>query len=193
MEHIRVLIPVSIFSLVIGYHLGKYTLSNNQVKVVKNVSSEEILIKLEDDDEEEEEDDIVEINSLSHNGIEGEVKMALVVRQDLEMTKGKIAAQCCHAAVTCYRLMTSNPNSASYNPCMMNRWLNGGQTKITLKCPNKDLMDELFAHAIDLGVNAYVVHDAGRTQVVAGSATVLGLGPAPKMILDQITKELKLY
>lgn len=30
---------------------------------------------------------------------EEEYKMVLVVRTDLQMTKGKIAAQCCHAAV----------------------------------------------------------------------------------------------
>ena len=54
-------------------------------------------------------------------------------------------------------------------------------------------MDELYAKAISLGVNSTVIHDAGRTQIVAGSATVLGLGPAPKSVLDQITGDLKLY
>ena len=76
---------------------------------------------------------------------------------------------------------------------MVNRWLRGGQAKITLKCPDKEVMDELYAKAIAMGVNANVIHDAGRTQIAAGSATVLGLGPAPKAVLDQITGELKLY
>ena len=46
---------------------------------------------------------------------------------------------------------------------------------------------------MSIGVNAAIIHDAGRTQIAAGSATVLGLGPAPKAVLDQITGDLKLY
>ena len=64
---------------------------------------------------------------------------------------------------------------------------------MTLQVPNQEEMDLLFAKAMSLGVNAYIVHDAGRTQIAAGSATVLGLGPAPKLVMDQITGELKLY
>lgn len=142
----------------------------------------------ESDDEEEE-----EIDSRALNGIPGEVRMALVVRQDLGMTKGKIAAQCCHAALACYRLIAGDPTKESYNPSLVQRWLHGGQAKITLKCPDEPSMDEMFAHAVHLGVNAYVVHDAGRTQIASGSSTVLGLGPAPKPVLDKITGNLKLY
>ncbi|SCU83815.1 LAFA_0D05996g1_1 [Lachancea sp. 'fantastica'] len=147
----------------------------------------------DEDEEDEEEEDEVEINSLSLNDIPGEVRMALVIRQDLGMKKGKIAAQCCHAALACYRLIATDPSRDSYNLEMTQRWLYGGQAKITLKCPDKENLDELFAMALSLGVNSYVVHDAGRTQIAAGSATVLGLGPAPKAVLDQITGDLKLY
>ncbi|SSD61187.1 related to Peptidyl-tRNA hydrolase 2 [Saccharomycodes ludwigii] len=146
----------------------------------------------ENEDEDEDEDEI-EIDSSSLNDISGEVRMALVIRQDLQMTKGKIAAQCCHAALACYRLIATDPKKESYNLPLVNRWLHGGQAKITLKCPNKEDMDLMFAQAISMGVNAYVVHDAGRTQIAAGSATVLGLGPAPKAVLDKITGNLKLY
>lgn len=51
----------------------------------------------------------------------------------------------------------------------------------------------LQAAAMSLSLTAKVVHDAGRTQVAAGSATVLGIGPAPKSLIDQITGSLKLY
>ncbi|CCE61181.1 hypothetical protein TPHA_0A00960 [Tetrapisispora phaffii CBS 4417] len=134
-----------------------------------------------------------EIESLQLNDVPGEVRLALVIRQDLQMTKGKIAAQCCHAALQCFRNIAVNSEKISYNPVMTDRWLRNGQAKITLKCPDKELMDELFAKAISLGVNACVIHDAGRTQIEAGSATVLGLGPAPKQVLDLITGDLKLY
>ena len=137
--------------------------------------------------------DEVAIDSSLLNNIPGEVRMSLVVRQDLKMGKGKAAAQCSHATLALYKKM-SDPQLQAYNPHMLRRWEYGnGQAKITLQVPTQEDMDLLFATAMSLGVNAYIVHDAGRTQIAAGSATVLGLGPAPKSVMDQITGGLKLY
>ena len=36
-------------------------------------------------------------------------------------------------------------------------------------------------------------HDAGRTQIAAGSVTVLALGPAAAADIDQVTGHLKLF
>ncbi|AAS50983.1 ABR210Wp [Eremothecium gossypii ATCC 10895] len=200
------ILSVTMASLATGYYLGQIyggathaCLSElNAQAVLKQVKdraesasrdAEELDSTYEDDSDEE----VVEVSSLPLNDIPGEVRMALVIRQDLGMTKGKIAAQCCHAALACYRLMAEDVTRVSYNRDMVMRWLQRGQAKITLKCPDKETMDELFAKAMALGVNCHVVHDAGRTQIAAGSATVLGLGPAPKAVLDEITGELKLY
>ena len=44
-------------------------------------------------------------------------KMVLVVRQDLGMGKGKIAAQCCHAAVDCVQIAAAKqPRPAADEP-----------------------------------------------------------------------------
>ena len=189
------LFTIVTLSLATGYYIGQSIPlekkdNNKQITITQKKKEKENNTDIEDDYESDEE---YEIDSLSLNDVPGEVRMALVIRQDLGMQKGKIAAQCCHAALGCYRMIATDPSRSSYNPTMVNRWLRGGQAKITLKCPNKDVMDELYAKAISLGVNAIVIHDAGRTQIAAGSATVLGLGPAPKAVLDQITGELKLY
>lgn len=150
-------------------------------------------VKEEEEEEEGDDDDGVDINSCSLNEIPGEVRMTLVVRQDLKMGKGKAAAQCLHATLALYKKMT-NPKSPAYNPQMLNRWeYDNGQAKITLQVPDQETMDILYAQAISLELNAYVVHDAGRTQIPSGSATVLGIGPGPKSVIDQITKDLKLY
>ena len=37
----------------------------------------------------------------------GPTKMVMAVRMDLKMGKGKIAAQCCHAAVAAFKKVTS--------------------------------------------------------------------------------------
>ena len=141
---------------------------------------------------EESEEEDYQIDSTSLNDIPGETRMALVVRTDLRMTKGKSAAQCAHAALGCYRMM-SDSSLASQNLPLLRRWERSGQAKITLQVKSKEDLDLLFAKAISLNVNSYIVHDAGRTQIEAGSATVLGLGPAPKFVLDQITSDLKLF
>lgn len=52
--------------------------------------------------------------------------------------------------------------------------------------------DELAAKAASLGLPTYIVHDAGRTQIPAGSQTVLAIGPAPKSQLDVVTGHLRL-
>ena len=46
--------------------------------------------------------------------------------------------------------------------------------------------------ARSLGITAEVIADAGRTQIESGSLTVLGVGPAPKSEVDQVTVGLKL-
>lgn len=38
----------------------------------------------------------------------------------------------------------------------------------------------------------FVVADAGRTQIAAGSKTVIAIGPAPKSYIDNITGGLPL-
>lgn len=138
-------------------------------------------------------EDDIEIDSRPLNEIPGEVRMTLIVRLDLKMGKGKAGAQCSHATLALYKRM-ADALKGSYNPTLLQRWERGnGQAKITLQVPNQEDMDVMFAQALSLGVNAYIVHDAGRTQIAAGSATVLGLGPAPKLVMDQITLDLKLY
>jgi len=50
----------------------------------------------------------------------------------------------------------------------------------------------LQAKALSLGLCARLVRDAGRTQIRAGEATVLGVGPGPKGVVDMVTGGLKL-
>lgn len=46
--------------------------------------------------------------------------------------------------------------------------------------------------AREAGLNTYIVHDAGRTQVEAGSMTVAAIGPGDIDVIDEITGSLKL-
>ena len=114
-------------------------------------------------------------------------KMALIVRTDLGMTKGKAAAQCAHAAIGCYK------KAVKEAPQRVTQWEMFGQTKITLKIESEEAMLDMATKARAAGITACVVHDAGHTQVDAGTATVLGVGPAPADKVDKVTGHLKLY
>ncbi|KAE8441682.1 hypothetical protein EG329_004555 [Mollisiaceae sp. DMI_Dod_QoI] len=115
-------------------------------------------------------------------------KLVLVVRTDLGMTKGKIAAQCGHATLACYkRFLKNDPKST-----ILRRWEREGQMKVALQIKNEDELEMLQAQAISLGLVAEVIADAGRTQIAAGSHTVLGIGPGPASIIDKVTGGLKL-
>ncbi|OAK93726.1 peptidyl-tRNA hydrolase [Phaeosphaeriaceae sp. SRC1lsM3a] len=117
-----------------------------------------------------------------------ECKMVLVVRTDLGMTKGKIGAQCGHATLACYKhFLRTAPNSP-----VLRRWESLGQAKVALQVKSEEELEMLQAQALSLGLAAHIIHDAGRTQIASGSATVLGIGPAPKSVIDQVTGHLKL-
>uniref|UniRef100_S4RWT2 Peptidyl-tRNA hydrolase 2, mitochondrial n=1 Tax=Petromyzon marinus TaxID=7757 RepID=S4RWT2_PETMA len=122
-----------------------------------------------------------------HAGQAREHKMVLVVRADLKMGKGKAAAQCAHAAVAAYRL------AAARQPGALRRWRRGGQAKIVTRVEDEAALLELQERARALGLGAPVVCDAGRTQVAAGSCTVLAVGPGPVRMVGEVTGHLKLY
>ncbi|XP_005394038.1 PREDICTED: peptidyl-tRNA hydrolase 2, mitochondrial [Chinchilla lanigera] len=120
-------------------------------------------------------------------GESGEYKMILVVRNDLKMGKGKVAAQCSHAAVSAYKQVQKR------NPKVLKEWEYCGQPKVVVKAPDEETLLELLAHAKMLGLTVSLIQDAGRTQIEPGSRTVLGIGPGPADLIDKVTGHLKLY
>ncbi|KAE9609137.1 hypothetical protein Lal_00020506 [Lupinus albus] len=123
--------------------------------------------------------------SVSSNG-DQELKMVLVVRQDLKMKSGKIASQCAHAATGMYAELMQSGRS------LLRRWEQCGQAKIVVTCRNQQEMNIVKEAADTIGLPTFVVADAGRTQVLAGSKTVLAVGPGPKSIVDSVTGKLPL-
>jgi PTH2 family peptidyl-tRNA hydrolase len=116
-----------------------------------------------------------------------EYKMVLCVNNGLGMGKGKIGAQCAHAALGAVERHRRPETEAAFR-----RWESRGQAKIALKVPSDADLDALEAKAREAGLPTYVVHDAGRTQIAAGSRTVLAVGPAPKSRVDAVTGHLSL-
>ncbi|CAH8847464.1 unnamed protein product [Trichobilharzia szidati] len=118
--------------------------------------------------------------------VPGKMKMVLIVRSDLKMGCGKIAAQCSHAALACYEAIISQ------NPGILETWESQGQPKIVLRVDGYDDMLKLSDKAESLGLVNSIIHDAGHTQVAAGTATVLGIGPGLASEIDRVSGDLKL-
>ena len=129
------------------------------------------------------------------------MKLVLLVRSDLHMRTGKIAAQVAHAAVgtvlDLQRLESRSTGvgvseSARSQVSMLKTWLREGQAKVVLSIKDESEMMTLERAARAAGIHTHIVADAGRTQVEAGSQTVLAIGPAPIPAIDAITGHLKL-
>jgi len=101
------------------------------------------------------------------------------------MGKGKMCAQCGHAAISAYR------NGKRTSPHLVNAWLRGGETKIAVKVTGEELADSI-AKAEIARLPCGVIHDAGRTQVDPGTTTVGYIGPCPIDEVDAITGSFSL-
>jgi len=115
-----------------------------------------------------------------------EQKMVLVVRGELRLTPGKMAVQVAHAAV-----MLVTPDR-SRRRREYQEWLAQGQKKVALRVETLAELKSLQRRAEGLGIPAVLVEDAGLTEVAPGTITVLGLGPAPRELLDRVTGSLAL-
>ena len=111
------------------------------------------------------------------------------MRTDLDMGKGKIAAQCCHAAVKAYRELSSPSSGASE---ALEQWEWQGSRKVVVKIGSEEALWAIIMEARKKGLYATTIRDAGKTQVPSGSITVGVIGPANEKDVDGVSGHLKL-
>lgn len=116
----------------------------------------------------------------------GAIKQVIVVRRDLGMGTGKIAAQVGHACV-----LGAEHVRRSHRE-WYDAWTEFGQEKVVLKVSSLSELEDVKKHAISLGLPWSEVTDAGHTQIEPGTITCISIGPAPEDIIDKVTKSLKL-
>ena len=92
--------------------------------------------------------------------------MYILVNKSLGMSSGKMSAQCCHSAINVYNLS---------KPEIKKKWDEGSFTKVILGGKNEKELEKFIKLANSLGLNIFAVHDEGRTEIKAGSMTVVGL------------------
>ena len=118
--------------------------------------------------------------------MEDEIKQVIIVRKDLKMETGKLAAQVAHASLMSYF------ETEKKDKKMVKEWLDTGEKKIVLKVENEDSLKKFHEAFKYKGIPSVLVTDAGLTQLPPGTLTALGIGPWRSSEINPITSMLKL-
>ncbi len=110
-------------------------------------------------------------------------KQVIIVRQDLKLPKGKMAAQVAHASVRA--VLNSDKKKVQ-------EWNDLGMAKIVLKTENEKTMLKLLQTAKDNNLKTAMITDAGKTVIAPGTKTCIAIGPDEEEKIDEITNSLKL-
>ena len=111
-----------------------------------------------------------------------DLKQVIVVRSDLGMGKGKVAAQASHASLGVLEKVDKK---------VIEEWKGQGMKKVVLKVSGKKELLELF-ESVKKRLPAALIKDAGLTQIKPGEPTCIAIGPAEENEVNKLTGELKL-
>lgn len=112
-----------------------------------------------------------------------EMKQVIVVRKDLGLSAGKLAAQACHASLKAWKKAEKGTR---------NDWESSGGKKVVLAAEDDEELMELKRNADRAGLVNILVKDAGLTEVEPGTRTALAVGPEEEKKVDKVTGHLPL-
>lgn len=112
------------------------------------------------------------------------LKQVILVRKDLKLPAGKMAAQVAHASLE---------SALKTNKSIMDAWRENGAEKIVLKVENEAELKEFQKRINAEKIPSALITDAGHTVVEPGTVTALGIGPVEETKIDRITGNLKMY
>ena len=123
---------------------------------------------------------------LNKQGAGIEIKQAILIRNDLDMGKGKTAAQAAHASLMSYF------EAEKKDKKIAEQWLQTGEKKIILKVNDEKEIKRFYEAFKYKGIPCALVSDAGLTELPPGTVTALGIGPWQTEEIDKFTSALKL-
>ena len=110
-------------------------------------------------------------------------KQVIIVRKDLKLGKGKLAAHVAHAAVEAVFLA---------NERIVKKWRMLGGEKVVLKVKNLQTLKKIYERVKSRNIPCVLIRDMGKTQLKPGTITAVGIGPVEEEKIDEITGKLKL-
>lgn len=151
------------------------------------------------------------------------MRQLIIARKDLQMSPGKLAAQCCHASLA---FITSKmrdrdkmivaTNTATdeigyttevfFSKNIYEDWISGVFTKTICEARNRNHLMKAVAVATELGMKEgedfFLIKDCCLTELepeevdengVGRTLTCIGFKPSPDDIAHQISKKFQLY
>lgn len=133
-----------------------------------------------------------------------QAKQLIIVRTDIIMPSGKLAAQVAHASLACIldhmistkntddnlcpyeRILQLHPNTA------IREWLENRFIKIVVGCDSLEELLKIADETKKRGIHTAVIKDAGLTVFSEPTITCVGIGPCFPEEIDDITRNLKL-
>ena len=111
------------------------------------------------------------------------IKQVIVIRNDLDLSVGKIAVQTAHAS----RAAARNAKKE-----IVKIWEVSGEKKVVLKAKDLDELKTLEEKCKKLKLPYALIRDAGLTEVKKGTITALGIGPDDEKKINKVTGSLPL-
>jgi peptidyl-tRNA hydrolase, PTH2 family len=110
-------------------------------------------------------------------------KQVILVRDDLKLPKGKLAAQVAHASVEATHRSDKS---------IVKGWRAEGMSKIVLKVKDIQELYSFEREAKNNGLVTAIITDAGHTVVAPGTVTCMAVGPDFEVKIDKVTGSLKM-
>lgn len=118
------------------------------------------------------------------------IKQTLVIRTDINMSRGKIAAQACHASIS---FITTRMRNNGVLTTEQKAWIDGSFAKVCLRVESEKELLDIKAAADQFQIECHLITDAGKTEFHGvPTRTCLALGPDKAEKIDKITGHLKL-
>jgi len=114
----------------------------------------------------------------------GKLKQVIILRSDLGMSRGKLAAQACHASLGAYKKADERK---------IKKWEFEGGRKVIVQVNSQEDLFLIYELVKATDIPSYLVTDAGFTEIPPSTITSLGVGPDEDEKIDKITQGLKLF
>jgi peptidyl-tRNA hydrolase, PTH2 family len=127
-----------------------------------------------------------------------EVKQVIVMRDDLNMRKGKMIAQGAHASLAFLSDKIGLRRNGKITKDLTfdaeeKEWMSGPFKKVCVRVNSEEELLEIYKKALEAGLRSHIILDSGKTEFNGKPTyTCVAIGPNYEHKINVITGELKL-